>query len=332
MQEKSVLKKKEPIKLDLKDKKILLELDFNARMSYAQVGRRVGLSKQGAEYKVNGLIRKGVIKGFYPVINVPKLGYLYCRLLLTLQNMTKEKRHEFLVYLKNHKKVFWLLEMQGPYDVLMVIWARSITDCKLFSEEVIGKYGLYIKRKIETIATDVTHLQHRYLLEKVQTKEIHVRETQERIELDVLDKKILSQLCSDARISLIQIAKACNISPKVVAYRVKRMERVKIIEAYRPIVNHNALGFTYYKIFISLNSMTKEGLQKVKMYLKQSKFCIYIVEGVGLPADLDVEIMVESNQQLFSLMEELRFTFPSLIGEYQTVMFLDTLKVKYFPE
>ncbi len=78
--------------------------------------------------------------------------------------------------------------------------------------------------------------------------------------------------------------------------------------------------------------MTKEGLQKVKMYLKQSKFCIYIVEGVGLPADLDIELMVESNQQLFSLIEELRFTFPSLIGEYQSVMFLDTLKIKYFPE
>lgn len=332
MKENNVLKKKDTLELDVRDKKILLELDFNARMSYAQLGRRVGLSKQGAEYKVNSLIKKGVIKGFYPVINVPKLGYLYCRLLLTLQNMTKEKRHEFLVYLKNHKKVFWLLEMQGQYDVLVVMWAKSVTEYKVFIEEVIGKYGSYIKRKIETIATDVVHLQHQYLLEKMQTKEIHIRETQERIALDALDKKILSQLCNDARMPLIEIAKGCNISAKVVAYRIKRMEKVKIIEAYRPILNHIRLGFTYYKIFISLNNTTKEGLQKVKMYLKQSTFCIYIVEGVGLPADLDVEIMVESNQQLFSLMEELRFTFPSLIGEYQTVMFLDTLKVTYFPE
>ena len=42
--------------LDLKEKKILYELDFNARLSYAQLGRKVGLSKQGAEYKMNSLM------------------------------------------------------------------------------------------------------------------------------------------------------------------------------------------------------------------------------------------------------------------------------------
>ncbi len=42
------------------------------------------------------------------------------------------------------------------------------------------------------------------------------------------------------------------------------MEQVKIIEAYRPIIDHNALGFTYYKICINVNNITKEGLQKVK--------------------------------------------------------------------
>ena len=332
MDEKKSLKKKIGNMLDLKDKKILFELDFNARMSYAQLGRKVGLSKQGAEYKVNKLISTGIIKGFYPVINVPKMGYLYCRLLLTLQNLTKEKRQEFLLYLKNHKKVFWLLEMHGQWDVLIVIWARSVTDFKAFNEEVIGKYGPHIKRKIETVATDVIHLQHRYLLEKVQTEEIHIKETQERVNVDALDKKILSHLSSDARMSLIDLAKRCHTSAKVIAYRIRRMEKVKIIEGYRPIIDHSRVGFTYYKLFITLNNISKEGLQKVKAYLKGSKHCVYLVEGIGLPADLDIELMVESNQQLFSLMEDLRFSFPSLIGEYQTVMFLDTLKVKYFPE
>lgn len=319
------------VKLDIKDKKILYELDFNARLSYAQLGRKVGLSKQGVEYRINNLVRRGVIKGFYPVINVPKLGFLYCRLLITVQNVTKEKREEFLSYLKNHKSVFWLLEMQGQYDILIVIWARTITEFKMFGEEMEKRFGEYIKKKIETIATDVIHFQHRYLLRKAETKEIHIRETGERAMIDAVDKKILSVLCADARMSLMRIAKECKISAKVVAYRIRKMERTKIIEGYRPIMNHNVLGYTYYKLFITINKGSKDALRKVKSYLKQIPLCVYIVEGIGIPADLDVEIMVKSNQELFSFIEELRFTFPTSIGEYQTVIFLDTVKVNYFP-
>ncbi len=76
----------EPAKLDMKDRKLLYELDFHARDPYSRLAKKVGLSKQGVEYKINNMIKKGIIRGFYPVIDAPKLGFKYCRLLLTLQN------------------------------------------------------------------------------------------------------------------------------------------------------------------------------------------------------------------------------------------------------
>lgn len=162
------------VKLDLKDKKILFELDFNARISYSELAKKVGLSKQGAEYKLNNLIKKGIIKGFYPVLNVPALGYLYCRLPISLHNVTKEKQDEIIKYLQEHPRVFWLLEMQGQYDLLIVIWAKSVTQFKEFIEEVEGKYGNHVQKKASVIATDVIHFQHRYLLGK---KERNIRDT-----------------------------------------------------------------------------------------------------------------------------------------------------------
>ena len=81
-----------PVKLDQKDKKLIYELDFHSRDPCSKLSKRVNLSKQGVEYKINNLIKKGVIKGFYPVINVPKLGFIYCRLLLTLQSATEKDK------------------------------------------------------------------------------------------------------------------------------------------------------------------------------------------------------------------------------------------------
>ncbi len=331
MQEISKYSEEIPVKLDLKDKKILFELDFNARISYSQLAKKVGLSKQGAEYKVNNLVKKGVIEGFYPVINIPKLGYIYCRLLITLQRVTEEKRKEIIDYLTNHNRVFWLFDMQGMYDLVIVIWAKSVTEFKDFAEDLESKFAENIKRKVETITTDVIHFQNRYFLGTEKTKEIHIKETSERIEIDELDKKILSILCTNGRTPLVNISEMVNESAKVVAYRIRKLEKKKLIEGYRPIINHNKIGYTYYKIFISLNNISKEDLGKLKQYIKNNPLVIYIVEGIGLPADLDIEIMVKSNQQLFDFIKDLKFKFPTLIGEYQTVIFMATLKVKYLP-
>jgi len=319
------------VKLDLKDKKLLFELDFNARAPYSQLAKAIGLSKQGTEYKVNNLIRKGVINGFYPVINVSKLGYIYCRLLLTLQDATKEKEEEIIAYLREHKKVFWLFSMQGMFDLLIVIWARSITEFRDFVEEIETRFGSHIKRRVETVATDVIHYQHRYLLGVTETKEIHIKEVTETIEIDDIDKRILGILCSDTRISLVDIATQIKQSAKVVAYRIKRFEEKKVIEAYRPIINHGRIGFTYYKLFIYLNNISKEELKRLKMYIKNNPLVIYDVEAIGLPADLDIELMVHSNQQLFGFIKDLKFRFPKLIGEYSTIIFMETLKVRYLP-
>ncbi|MBI2548080.1 hypothetical protein HYW21_01900 [Candidatus Woesearchaeota archaeon] len=55
------------------------------------------------------------------------------------------------------------------------------------------------------------------------------------------------------------------------------------------------------------------------------------MEGIGLPADIDIELMVPSNDHLFRFIEELKLTFPALVGDYELVVLLDTLKVKYLP-
>lgn len=321
----------EPVELDVKDKKLLYELDFNSRQTYNRLAKKIGLSKQGIEYKINSLIKKGVIKGFYPVINVPKLGYLYCRLMVTLQNLTEETRKEITEYLVGHKKVFWLFSMQGAYDLLIVIWAKSLTEFKEFIEEFQTKYGNYIKRKVESVPTDVVYLKHRFLLGINEVEELHIKETAERVKIDETDTHILEALCRNPRMTLVNIAKEVNESPKVVAYRIKRMEKERIVEAYRPIIDFNILGYTYYKIFLNLFHITKKELSTLKHYLKSNPLVLYIVEGIGIPADIDIEIVVKSNQELFNFIDDIKAKFPKLIAEYIPVVFMDTLKVKYLP-
>ena len=110
------------------------------------------------------------------------------------------------------------------------------------------------------------------------------------------------------------------------------MEQQKLIEGYRPIINHTAIGYTYYKLFLSLNNTTKTAVKQLKEYLKLQPGVIYLVEAIGFPADIDIELMVRTNQELFSFIEALKFKFPALAGDYQTFAYQETLKLKYLPQ
>ena len=317
-------------KLDVKDKKLLFELDFNARLPNSQLAKKIGLSKQGVDYKINNLIKNNVITGFYPVINVTKLGYIYSRILLKFQNLTYEKEQEIFKQFKANKKFNWIIKSEGNYDLVMAIWTKTLKEFKLISEELIEKYGYYIKEKKESIAIRVTHFQNRFLLDKKATKEIALEEETEKVKIDDIDREILKILCANARISLAEISKKIKVSSKVIAYRIKRLEKQKIILGYRPNINHNLLGFTHYKILFYLSNVNKEELMKLKEFFRTNPKVIYTVEEIGV-CDVDIELMMKSSQDFFEFLREVKYAFPSLIKEYATLIIDETLKINYLP-
>ena len=62
-------------KVDLKDRKILYELDLDARQSLTQIGKKVGLKKDVVSYRINRLQEEGVIQNYWTAIDTFKLGY-----------------------------------------------------------------------------------------------------------------------------------------------------------------------------------------------------------------------------------------------------------------
>ena len=66
---------------------------------------------------------------------------------------------------------------------------------------------------------------------------------QMNIQLDQIDKKILTHLQRDARLSYNALAKLVNLSAPSIAERVRRMEDVGLIEGYQVILNRQLLGW-----------------------------------------------------------------------------------------
>jgi len=73
----------EPAELDRIAWKIIEELQQDARLSWAELGRRVGLTTPAVAERVHRLEKLGVIRGFHADINLERLGLpilIYVRL------------------------------------------------------------------------------------------------------------------------------------------------------------------------------------------------------------------------------------------------------------
>jgi len=316
--------------LDLKDRKILFELDMDARQPLSDLAKKVGLSKQVVSYRINNLVKSNVIEGFYAIVNIAKLGYMYCRLFFKLQNASAEKQKEIIEYGSNHPKIGWIAEFEGDWDLAMVVWAKDIIEIREMIDEIDSKFGEYFQKKYSSIATHVYHFQHKFLLDKKDSKELVLGGKIEQPNIDELDYKIIGILTRDGRASLLEIAEKLAASPKVIAYRIKNLMKAKIILGFRAKINHKLLGYTHYKIFMMLKNTTKEKISGLQTYIRTNPYAIYITRAIG-KADFEFEAMTKTTQEFHDLMKDMRFRFADLIKDFQTSIIYNEPQINYLP-
>ena len=81
------------VDIDLKDRKILYELDLDCRQSNTHIGKKVGLKKDVVSYRIKRMQDEGVIRNFWTAINTFNLGYNVFRIYIAFQNVsTAEKK------------------------------------------------------------------------------------------------------------------------------------------------------------------------------------------------------------------------------------------------
>ncbi len=317
---------------DDKDRQLLFELDMGCRQSYSLLSRKIGLSKQSVEYRIRGLVDKGVIKGFYAALDVSKLGYMYSRLFVQFHGISPPKELEIINYLLSMKQVGWVISTDGSWDLYFGIWSKNVEELSEIVDQFLYKYGSLIKRKEVSITTKIHHFQAKFLSPEFQEGNVFVMESgaKEIVELDELDYRILSLLVLDARMPLITVAKKLSTSYKVVGYRLRRLEKKGIILCYRADIDFNVLKYGHYKVFLTLHNNSKEREEQLLHFLRMHPNVIYVTKAISI-SDLEFECIIPTTSDFYGLMRELRSKFFDVIQDHSTLMLSETHQINYLP-
>jgi len=145
------------IEIDKKDREILFHLSLNGRASLAQLSKKTKLSKEVIHYRLKNLEKSGVIEGYYAVVNTYKIGKVFFRVYMKTINMTTKIEKEFVEFLKNYPKVTWIVEVDGDFDYLYVVWAKDIIEFEGVYKEINDKFGKYIQQKFFSVMNSMIY-------------------------------------------------------------------------------------------------------------------------------------------------------------------------------
>src|SRR3989338_9469824 len=129
------------IELDKADKKILSTIELDARIPISELARKVRVSRTVAECRLKQLEEKGIIRGYYCLLDPSKFDLTVWKLWVSLRPVSKGQRHEFFDYIEKCKKVWWYAECAGIYDAVICILARTPHEFNHFFNILQEKFG-----------------------------------------------------------------------------------------------------------------------------------------------------------------------------------------------
>jgi Lrp/AsnC family transcriptional regulator for asnA, asnC and gidA len=320
------------IKVDLKDRKILYELDLNSRQSLTKIGKNVGLHKNVVVYRIKRLIEKGIIVNFYTVIDSFKLGYNSLRFYLIFRHINPSIRNEIVDYFVNNKHAWWVGSFEGSYDLAVLFWVRELHDFYVFWEETLKKYRHYFQTQSFCNYVQLQLFRTSFLLNeynKSDREKFEITGGGREVKTNDLDFKILELLSNNARMPTIDIAKQLNSTVDTVNSRIKKLIKIDVIQGFRVSIDFAKLGYQFFKVNIDLNDYKERG--RMISYIKYNPHLIMIDKAIGY-FDLELNLWLENVDQFHEIMDDLTIKFPDAIKNYTYVHDVKVHKMLYIPE
>jgi len=308
------------IKLDKADRRILFELDKNCRIPSIKLARIVHKSRQAVDYRINNLIKEGIILGFQTAINPHKMGYRLYKVYLKLKNIPYEKE-KLLEYLESSAIVYWMGECSGTWDLIFGVFTKDDYGFFEFKNQVISDFGNIIIESYGEMLIDVKQYPKTYLLNAKEPQPVPAMFGGELIqnEPDHLDFSILQEIVNNARISIVELSSKTKKNVSTILSRMKKLEALGIIIQYRIGINLNKLGFELYKCIIKLERYTKEDEKKLVEYASAIPSIQYFIRNIW---QIELELVVKNFQEYYKITEDLKGEFPDVIRSTDSVLMI----------
>jgi Lrp/AsnC family transcriptional regulator, leucine-responsive regulatory protein len=138
------------VKIDNVDLKIIKEISKNSRISYVNLGKKIGLTYWATALRFKKLIENNVIVGFKPRLDFEKLNLSYFFLLIEIND--KKQETKIINFYKNHFAINYINELYGKFSIQIELIVKEEKIDEILNElreNFANKFQSYELLKIQ---------------------------------------------------------------------------------------------------------------------------------------------------------------------------------------
>lgn len=316
--------------LDGKDRRILFELDSNSRQPYSKIARKIRLSKENVKYRVNRLIKIGLIDSFYTFSDLPKIGFSFYKVYVRLRGVSKKEEDDYFSFLNSHPKVVYSVRCIGKYDSVFNVLTNDSNEFNDILHEIQAKFGTKIYLMDVTTDTMQIKASRGYLIGKKTAPEVSEPKLS-RENISKNDLKLVSLLSTNSRVSIDELSNKCGLSTVTVRKKLKELIESEVIQKFTIKLNYSVFNYQFVKVMFKLQNVSKEQRQGFYDYCTSHQNSIYLVEGIGV-SDADIDFEIKDLKELNEIISDLKERFSEIIRDYEILFFTKEEKLDFISQ
>lgn len=306
--------------IDKTDRKILSVIETDARIPVSKLARLAKTSRTVAEYRLEQLQRKGIIRGYYCLLDPSKFGLTVWKLWVSMRPTHPEEKKSFFSYIEHNPRVWWYAQCVGVYDAVICVLAKSPHEFNAFFNSLQEKYGKIITDTAVLINVSFEYHTRGYLL-NTQSRLISTsfQKNPSSSKISQNSVQLLKLLCENSRENYAMLAQKTGRNVKTVKSMIDEMKKSGIIVYFRPSIDAAKFGYEYYKVLLYLHNPRGGILPSVVNWCRIQPNIVAVISCVG-PWQLELEIETDTFRNLCTLLTELKDKFPDVVKSYETLL------------
>jgi len=294
------------MKLNESDFKLFSYLYHHNRESITKIAKATKLSREQVDYKIKKYISEGLIKKFITVFDWSKFGYT-CFTSLLIKFEKPCSKNTFIKKLTKNKNCISWGSIFGEYDLYVNYIFKNEKQLSDYLSNLISSPNPISDYKIiKPYFAELYPL--KFFHHKERENFLIIGEESKKIKLNEKDKEILKILAENGRTKLIDIAIKLNISSELALYKLKKLQKEKVILGSRIQFDLEKLGHYFSQILLSIRNFSEENKNKLKQFARQSKYINSLIFSLMKP-NCNIQLFYKEEFELRKTINELREIF-----------------------
>ena len=152
-----------------------------------------------------------------------------------------------------------------------------------------------------------------------------------KVKVDLKDRKILSLLAQDARMSASQISKKIGLSRDAVSYRINNLNKKGVIQGSRTIIDISKFGYEAYHLFLQLNQPTEKVENELIEKLREYPFIRAIIKFNGR-YDLELALIARNVREFDEFLEKVLEDCSKYLNNYEVMAITKSYSANILPK